>query len=32
MTGLGLGLVGTFLHTALNEKPDPLAPTTTRRG
>ena len=26
MTGLGLGLVGTFLHTALNEKPDPLAP------
>src|SRR4029453_18101266 len=26
MTGLGLGMVGTFLHTALNEKPDPLAP------
>ena len=26
MTGLGLGLIGTFLHTALNEKPDPLAP------
>src|SRR3954468_1403632 len=26
MTGLGLGLVGTFLHSALNEKPDPLAP------
>ena len=25
MTGLGLGLVGTFLHSALNETPDPLA-------
>src|SRR4029078_12669096 len=26
MTAVGLGLVATFLHTALNEKPDPLAP------
>ncbi len=26
MTGLGLGLVGVFLHSALNEHADPLAP------
>ncbi len=26
MTGLGLGLVGVFLHSALNERSDPLAP------
>ena len=26
MTGLGLGLVGVFLHSALNERTDPLAP------
>lgn len=26
MTGLGLGLVGTFLRTALQERADPLAP------
>jgi signal transduction histidine kinase len=32
MTGLGLGLVGTFLHTALNEKVDPLAPYRYAQG
>jgi signal transduction histidine kinase len=32
MTGLGLGLVGTFLHSALNEKVDPLAPYRYAQG